>query len=214
MVWMVGLNSFFLSRINFLLDQCFSRSDWFCFTQGYSVVSKYYPSYNTSSIKVRLTTETGFVKPKRWAHVCGHIFFSLLTSLFEHQSGHSFYLALEFCNRKNFNQFWLSTNENFSFLTDREHHYAFNSTLWPIFGLPNATGMWPREHHLTTWPPFWFDKQSHVTRIVNVSSVPFSYLSKGHSACNLLTCLFQNNNQLTLRLVVINCSLNRTAECS
>ena len=178
---------------------------------------------NTTLLTIHLLSKCGLLSKQVLSNQKGELtcvvtFFSrCFASLFAHQSGHSFYLALEGCNRKNFNQFWLSANENFSFLTDREHHYAFNSTLWPIFGLPNAQEC---DHVSTTWPPdhvttlFSFDKQSHVIRIVNVSSVPFSYLSKGHSACNLLTCLFQNNNQITLRLVVLNCSLNRTAECS
>ena len=43
-------------------------------------------------------------------------------------------------------------------MVNREHHYS----TWPRFGLPNAQEC----DHVSS--PFWFDRQSHKTRVVNV----------------------------------------------
>ena len=103
----------------------------------------------------------GFVCQTKKVNLRGYILLSLLASLFMHQSGKNlYYIVLEGWNRKNFHQLTFH-KWNFSFLVDREHHYAFYLT-WPIFGLPNAQEC----DHVSA--PFWFDKQSHMTQIINI----------------------------------------------
>ena len=66
---------------------------------------------NTTLLTIHLLSKCGLLPKQVLSNQKGEVtcvvtFFShCFASLFAHQSGHSFYLALEGCNRKNFNQF-------------------------------------------------------------------------------------------------------------
>ena len=88
------------------------------------------------------------------------LLFLFRSSVFISRSYENRSIALKGWNRKNFHRLTFHERKYLLFV-DREHHYAFYLT-WPFFGLSNAQECYPMSL------PFSFDKQSHVTRIVNV----------------------------------------------
>ena len=99
-----------------------------------------------------------FVKPKRSTHVV--TFFSHCWICCSHISGQSLYIAQEGWNQKNFHRL---TFHKWKFLLFGLQRTPLCILLeLAFFGLPNAKEC----DHVSS--PFWFDKQSHMTQIINI----------------------------------------------
>ena len=88
----------------------------------------------------------GFVCQTKKVNLRGHILFSVLASLFAHQSGQSLYIALEGCNRKNFHRLTFCERKFRLFGWQRTLFFDL-AYVWPT----KRSGIWAREFTFLIW---------------------------------------------------------------